>query len=114
MQIYIIIPRLWATSGRAYELRSGSDQKCRAESGAIIDAAFDHLARSDTQAVLLAGDLTNDGEMVCHRELREKLYALAEKKPVYLITNTHDWCCDGNPLVFCRGAELGKPSSARC
>ena len=67
---------------------------------AIIDAAFDHLARSDTQAVLLAGDLTNDGEMVCHRELREKLYALAEKKPVYLITNTHDWCCDGNPRRF--------------
>ena len=60
-------------SGRAYELRSGSDQKCLAESGAIIDAAFDHLARSDTRAVLLAGDLTNDGEMVCHRELREKL-----------------------------------------
>ena len=42
------------TSGRAYELRSGSDQKCLAESGAIIDAAFNHLARSDTQAVLLA------------------------------------------------------------
>ena len=36
------------TSGRAYELRSGSDQKCLAESGAIIDAAFDHLAQSDT------------------------------------------------------------------
>ena len=88
------------TSGRAYELRSGSDQKCLAESGAIIDAAFNHLARSDTRAVLLAGDLTNDGEMVCHRELREKLYALAEKKPVYLITNTHDWCCDGNPRRF--------------
>lgn len=50
--------------------------------------------------MLLAGDLTNDGEMVCHRELREKLYALAEKKPVYLITNTHDWCCDGNPRRF--------------
>lgn len=68
--------KILGTSGRAYELRSGSDQKCLAESGAIIDAAFDHLARSDTQAVLLAGDLTNDGEMVCHRELREKLDAL--------------------------------------
>ena len=53
------------TSGRAYELRSGSDQKCLAESGAIIDAAFDHLARSDTRAVLLAGDLTNDGVKWC-------------------------------------------------
>ena len=76
------------TSGRAYELRSGSDQKCLAESGAIIDAAFDHLARSDTQAVLLAGDLTNDGEMVCHRELREKLYALAPTPTTGAVTAT--------------------------
>ena len=27
-------------SGRAYELREGSDQKCLKETGAIIDAAF--------------------------------------------------------------------------
>lgn len=29
------------TSGRQYELRSGSDQKCLAETGEIIDAAFE-------------------------------------------------------------------------
>ena len=28
------------TTGRQYELRSGSDQKCLAETGDIIDAAF--------------------------------------------------------------------------
>lgn len=87
-------------SGRAYQLRSGSDQKCLAETGDIIDAAFEKIASSDTDAVMIAGDVTNDGEMVSHIELREKLYKLKESKKVYLITATHDWCCDENPRRF--------------
>lgn len=88
------------TTGKAYELRSGSDQKCLAETGALLDAAFAKIAASDTQAVLIAGDLTNDGERICHEEFREKLYRLREKKPVYVITATHDWCCDENPRRY--------------
>lgn len=88
------------TDGRQYELRSGSDQKCLAETGDIIDAAFEKIANSDTDAVLIAGDVSNDGERVSHTEFREKLYRLKEKKRVYLITATHDWCCDQNPRRF--------------
>ncbi|MDE7124527.1 MAG: metallophosphoesterase, partial [Eubacterium sp.] len=88
------------TSGRAYELRSGSDQKCLAETGEIIDAAFKQIAESDTDAVFILGDVTNDGEMVSHIEFREKLYELKKSKQVYIITATHDWCCDGNPRRF--------------
>lgn len=91
------------TDGRQYFLRSGSDQKCLAESGDIIDAAFEKIAASDTDAVMIAGDLTNNGEIVSHIELREKLYKLKQKKKVYVITSTHDWCCDGNPRRFCGG-----------
>lgn len=88
------------TKGRAYCLRSGSDQKCLAETGDILDAAFDKIAASDTDAVIIAGDVSNDGEMVSHLELREKLYKLRKKKRVFLITATHDWCCDENPRRF--------------
>lgn len=88
------------TSGRQYELRSGSDQKCLAETGEIIDAAFEKIAKSDTDYVLIAGDLTNDGEKVSHIEFKEKLDRLAKSKKVYLITATHDWCCDQNPRSF--------------
>ena len=49
-------------SGRAYELRSGSDQKCLAETGDIIDSAFDKISRSDTDAVVILGDVSNEGE----------------------------------------------------
>lgn len=88
-------------SGKAYELRSGSDQKCLAETGEIIDAAFEKIAQSSTDAVVILGDLSNDGEMISHIEFREKLYRLQKSKPVYVITATHDWCCDGNPRRFC-------------
>lgn len=88
------------TTGKAYELRSGSDQKCLAETGEIIDSAFEQIANSGTEAVFILGDVTNDGEMVSHIEFREKLYKLKERVPVYIITATHDWCCDENPRRY--------------
>ena len=97
--IHYYSPRL-GTEGRAYELRSGSDQKCLAESGAVVDAALARLAASDIDALVISGDISNDGERVSHEEIREKLEAFREKKSVYLITSTHDWCTDGNPRRF--------------
>ncbi|MCD7796593.1 MAG: hypothetical protein LUG95_02975 [Clostridiales bacterium] len=52
---------------------------------------------------MIAGDVSNDGELVSHIEFKQKLYKLKEKKKVYLITATHDWCCDGNPRRFSGG-----------
>lgn len=88
------------TTGEAYELRSGSDQKCLAETEEIVDSAFDVIAKSDTDAVFILGDLSNDGEKVSHIEFRKKLYGLKEHKPVYVITATHDWCNDANPRRY--------------
>ncbi|MCR5151487.1 MAG: metallophosphoesterase [Clostridiales bacterium] len=84
-------------NGEAYEIRSGSDQKCLAESGAIIDSAFEKIKNSDTDAVIICGDITNNGETVCHKEIKEKLIELQKSKPVYLITSTHDYCSNGLP-----------------
>lgn len=87
-------------SGKAFVLRSDSDQKCLKETGEIIDSAFEYLGKSECDAVCIAGDLTNDGERVSHGEFREKLYKLKEHKKVYAVTATHDWCCDKNPRRF--------------
>ncbi len=93
--------------GRSFQLRSGSDQKCLIETGPIIDAAFDFISKSSTRAVMIAGDVTDDGEKVSHEEFREKIRKLSETKPVYLITATHDWCCDRNPRAYF-GKEVSK------
>lgn len=89
-----------ADGGKAYRLRSSSDQVCLCESGAIIDAALEKIAASDCDAVFIAGDISNDGEKICHDEFIEKVKMLSEKKKVYIIYSTHDWCCDGNARRF--------------
>lgn len=81
-------------------LRSESDQKCLAETGEILDCAFSHLANSECDGVMVIGDVSNDGEKVCHEEFREKLYKIKNNKKVYVVTATHDWCCDQNPRRY--------------
>lgn len=70
-----------------------SDQKCMNESGAIIDAAFEKIiAQDEIDILLIAGDLTNNGEMASHTEFISKLNRLkAAGKRVYVITATHDY-----------------------
>lgn len=92
--------RTLGDSGKAFTFRSDSDQKCLKETGAIIDSAFEYLGKSDCDAVCIAGDLSDNGETVSHEEFREKLYKLQKNKKVYVITATHDWCCDKNPRRF--------------
>ncbi len=97
--IHYFSPKL--TDGeKAYRLRSSASQVCLLESGAIMDAAFKKAAESDCDAVLIAGDISNDGEKLCHEEAREKMRLLAEKKPVYAVYSTHDWCSDGRARRF--------------
>lgn len=87
-------------SGKAYERRAGSDQKMLALSRGTILAALEHIKNSDAKFLLIAGDLSNDGERVSHEEMREILYEFKKTMPVYVITATHDWCCDGNPRRY--------------
>ncbi|MBQ6019336.1 MAG: metallophosphoesterase, partial [Clostridia bacterium] len=84
--------RTLGDTGGAYYRRSSTDQKCLAESGDITEAIFAEIAASDCDAVLIAGDLSNDGEKVSHAEVREKIANLAKTKPVYVVYATHDWC----------------------
>lgn len=80
-------------SGAAYEKRSMSDQKCVAETPAIIDAGFKQIADDkETNIILISGDLVYRGEYQSHIGLRNRLYKLKEQgKKIYLITARHDY-----------------------
>lgn len=93
--------------GEAYEKRSVTDQKCVAETPAIIDAGFEQIAQDkDTDVILIPGDLVYRGEYQSHIGFRDRLYKLKEQgKKIYLITARHDYCEDGNPVEF-DGDEL--------
>ena len=72
--------------GEAYEARSRVDQKCIAETGAIIDAEFARIAAdTETDVILIPGDLIFDGEKESHVGFREKLRRLQQAgKKIYL------------------------------
>ena len=61
-------------SGFAYTMRANSDQKMLAHSRAVITAALEEIKNSDAEFLLIAGDLTNEGERVSHEEMRHLLY----------------------------------------
>lgn len=80
--------------GEAYEKRSVTDQKCVAETGAIIDAEFERIAQNPTQTILIPGDMVYRSETASHVGFIKKLNVLKEKgKKIYVITARHD-CCD--------------------
>lgn len=85
-------------SGAAYEKRSISDQKCVAETPAIIDAGFKQIADDkETNIILIPGDLVYRGEYQSHIGLRNRLYKLKEQgKKIYLITARHDYDDNGS------------------
>ena len=90
------------STGEAYEKRSVTDQKCVAETPAIIDAGFEQIAKDkDTDVILIPGDLVYRGEYQSHVGIRQRLYKLKDQgKKIYLITARHDYCEDGNPVEF--------------
>lgn len=92
--------------GTAYENRSRTDQKCVAETPAIIDAGFKKLAEDkDTDIILIPGDLVYRGEYQSHVGFRERLYKLKEQgKRIYLITARHDY--SENPVEFDGDREI--------
>ncbi|MEE1283884.1 MAG: metallophosphoesterase, partial [Acutalibacteraceae bacterium] len=84
---------LTGTSGSAYESALMRSQKLLGGSRELLQAAFDKIvADKSSDIVLIAGDVTNDGEEAAHSEFREMLRDLKAKgKKVYVITATHDY-----------------------
>lgn len=99
-------------SGKEWETRAAYDQKCIAESEAIIDATIDYLLEdSDTDIVLVSGDNVCDGERVGHLSLQKKLRRLTDGgKRVFVLTGTHDL----HPEPKAYSAERGEYVTEGC
>ena len=79
--------------GADYEAYMEDQQKCFSETEAINRAVFDDLAaRSEADIVLIAGDLTFNGEKKSHEAFSKLLHEFEEKsgKKVYVVTAGHD------------------------
>ena len=79
--------------GEEYDSFMQFEQKCFAETEAINKAAFKWLGESDdADTVLIAGDLSFNGEKQSHKEFSELLKKLKESgKRIFVITAGHDF-----------------------
>lgn len=80
-------------SGKGYDEYMKGEQMCLAENADIVKAAFREIANdSDADIVLIAGDLTKNGEKESHKGFIKELYKLRDAgRKVYVITARHDF-----------------------
>ncbi|RDY29508.1 LPXTG cell wall anchor domain-containing protein [Romboutsia weinsteinii] len=77
--------------GNNYQDYVAGDRKMLAESERILDAAIDNILKSDSEIVIVPGDLTKDGERESHELFASKIKKLEDAgKEVFVINGNHD------------------------
>ncbi len=90
-------PHYFATElgcfGPEYESFMHYEQKCFAETESICNSVFDWLKKADeADTLLIAGDLSFNGEKRSHEKFLRLLYDLKESgKKIYVVTADHDF-----------------------
>ena len=78
----------------AFHSAENSDRKLFRQSADILDKALQDVRAYKPNAIFISGDLTKDGEQVCHNEVRTKLLQAAgdsaEGCVVRIINGNHD------------------------
>jgi len=78
-------------SGKAFERHIEFNRKLLAESEEILDQAINEILKEKADFIIIAGDLTKDGEKINHEILAEKLKRFTKKGiKVILINGNHD------------------------
>lgn len=103
------------TSGKAYETANSRSQKLLAESADVLETAFEQIATDNkSDIVLIAGDLTNNGELNSHKEFIEMLRNLKSRgKKVFVITATHDFRNHGYSEAYNGDEKITTPTAIR-
>ena len=99
--------------GEKYHEFMQFEQKCFAETSAINKSALDFLSKSDeADTVLIAGDLSFNGEKQSHLEFIELLKSLKNAgKRVFVITAGHDY--NDHPFAFDDSGRLAPEGTKR-
>ncbi|MBP2650110.1 MAG: cyclic 3,5-adenosine monophosphate phosphodiesterase [Firmicutes bacterium] len=88
--VHYYAPEL-GTTGSEFENYLANDRKMLKESAAILRSVVNAIKRSDAEIVLITGDLTKDGELLCHQQLIGYLEELQQAgKKVFVINGNHD------------------------
>ena len=79
------------TTGSAFQAYLAQESKMFAESDAILSAAIKGVMQESPDFLLIPGDLTKDGEKVCHQKFAGYLKSLTDLGiKVYVVPGNHD------------------------
>jgi len=79
------------TSSPVFTRWQDKSMKLLADSKNTVISALNTVLHSDAQIVLVPGDLTKDGELICHQQVADLLTQLTTAgKKVYVICGNHD------------------------
>ncbi len=103
------------SSGSAYEKAKSKSQKLLAESGEVLDSAFEQIIEEkESNILLISGDITADGELTAHEEIIERLRNLKKKGlRIYVITATHDFRGSGDTNAYDGDKTVKTPAATR-
>lgn len=94
-----------------FEMAENSDRKMFRESADILHAALREVVDAEPDLVIVCGDLTKDGEYVCHKEVhdlfaaaREELKARGKATRFQVINGNHDINNDDDGRDFSSGS----------
>ena len=115
--IHYFSPKLYSDCPD-FTLAENSDRKMFKESAAIADKALADIVADQPDLIVVSGDLTKDGEQVCHQEIHDKIVAAQQQlkqagkgTKVYVINGNHDINNNANGRDFSSGSAQPTPSA---
>jgi 3',5'-cyclic AMP phosphodiesterase CpdA len=89
--VHYFVTNLLVNDGLAFQTYLAGDRKLLLQSEAILDQVITEVNQAQPQIVLVPGDLTKDGELICHQAMTNKLQQLkAAGAKVFVIPGNHD------------------------
>lgn len=101
---------LLINDGTAFEEYLNDDRKLLRESYAITESLMDSLISEQPDIVLVSGDITKDGELVCHQKMADYFSELeAAGAQVFVCPGNHDI---NNPMAVAFDGDITIPVPA--
>ena len=104
--IHYFDPDLLINDGSAFQTYLAYDRKLLQESEAILESVVDSLIAQNLDAVIVAGDLTKDGEESGHQKVASYFQQLEDAGIEVIVTpgnhdinNPHAWSFDGDTAM---------------
>ena len=110
--LHYMHPDILRSEGKAFDEYNAEECKLLRESDAILSAAIEKIKSEKPDFVIICGDMTKDGEVICHQKVAEVLGNLQNEigTQVYVVPGNHDM---NNPhSLYYDGSKTTKAESA--